>query len=205
MDILRGIIGLGALVGIAWLLSENRKAINWRTVGVGIGFQILIGALILFKHPFENIIQVEDIFTWIGEQFVHLVDFTKYGVNFLFASFVTGELEVPLVNFAFTVLPIIIFFSALTSLLYYLGILQKMVYAFAWLMKRLMGISGASPMLETKLSKFLSDWLPVCGLVAEHCLDEVRHRARAVLAPGPNGHHRGAGQDLAPQGLRDSS
>ena len=146
MDILRGIIGLGALVGIAWLLSENRKAINWRTVGVGIGFQILIGALILFKHPFENIIQVEDIFTWIGEQFVHLVDFTKYGVNFLFASFVTGELEVPLVNFAFTVLPIIIFFSALTSLLYYLGILQKMVYAFAWLMKRLMGISGAESM-----------------------------------------------------------
>ena len=146
MDILRGVIGLVALVGIAWLLSENRKAINWRTVGVGIGFQILIGALILFKHPFENIIQVEDIFTWIGEQFVHVIDFTKHGVNFLFASFITGEVEVPLVNFAFTVLPIIIFFSALTSLLYYLGILQKLVYAFAWVMKRMMGISGAESM-----------------------------------------------------------
>jgi CNT family concentrative nucleoside transporter len=140
MDILRGVFGLAVLIGIAWLLSENKKAINWRTVAVGIGFQLVL-AISILKVP-----AVEKAFDYAGWAFVKVVDFTSDGVHFLLDSFVTGELEVPLINFAFTVLPIIIFFSALTALLYYLGILQKLVYAFAWLMKRLMGISGAESM-----------------------------------------------------------
>ena len=140
MDILRGLIGLIALVGIAWLVSEKKKSINWRIVGVGLAFQFGLAILIL-KIPL-----VEKAFDWVGRLFVRLVGYTSEGVDFLMASFVTGELEVPLLNFAFTILPIIIFFSALTAMLYYMGILQKLVYVFAWVMKRVMRISGAESM-----------------------------------------------------------
>jgi CNT family concentrative nucleoside transporter len=140
VDIFRGIIGVAVLVGIAWLFSENRKAINWKLVGTGLLFQFVIAVAIL-KFSF-----VERIFERVGNVFVEIVNFTSEGVSFLFGSFVTGNLEASLVNFAITVLPIIIFFSALTSLLYYVGILQRLVYVFAWVMKRIMNISGAESM-----------------------------------------------------------
>lgn len=140
MDILRGVFGLAVLVVLAWLLSENRKAIKWRIVVIGISFQLVLAFCIL------KVWWIEAAFDFAGKAFVKVVEFTNDGVHFLLDSFVTGDLEVPLVNFAFTVLPIIIFFSALTAMLYYLGILQKLVYAFAWLMKRLMPISGAESM-----------------------------------------------------------
>ena len=140
MDILRGLIGITVLLSIAWLLSEKRKAINWRTVGVGILLQFAL-AICILKVP-----EVESAFEWLGNGFVTIIKFTREGVNFLFGSFISGQLDSPLVNFAFTVLPIIVFFSALTSLLYYLGVLQWLVYVFAWVMKRLMGISGAESM-----------------------------------------------------------
>jgi concentrative nucleoside transporter, CNT family len=140
VDIIRGLFGLIVLVGLAWLISENKKRVKWKTVGIGLLIQLTLAILIL------KVSQVEAIFEWVGEKFVEVINFARHGVDFLFASFITGELEVPLVNFAFTVLPIIIFFSALTSMLYYLGILQKLVYVFAWVMKRTMGISGAESM-----------------------------------------------------------
>lgn len=133
----RGILGLITLLLLAFLFSENRKAINWSLVGKGLAMQIVF-ALLVLKVPFA-----ESFFEMGSKFFVKVISFTNAGTAFLFESFVTQKIENGLVNFAVQVLPTIIFFSALTSLLYYWGILQKFVYAFAWVMKRLMKLSGA--------------------------------------------------------------
>lgn len=133
----RGLLGILTLLGIAWLFSANRKEINWGLVGKGLLIQ-LIFAIGVLKVPF-----VATVFDMVSQFFVVVIGFTQEGTKFLFESFVSGEIESPLINFVVMVLPTIIFFSALTSLLYYLGLLQKIVYGFAWVMKRFMKLSGA--------------------------------------------------------------
>lgn len=139
-SVFRGLLGLLFLVGIGWLFSRNRSAINWGLVGKGIAAQVIL-ALLILKVPF-----VEDVFEQISSFFVQIIRFTDQGIQFLFRSFVTGEVEYPLVTFVITVLPTIIFFSALTSLFYYWGVLQRIVYGFAWIMRRTLGLSGAESM-----------------------------------------------------------
>jgi len=136
-SILRGLLGMAFLILIAYLFSSNRKAINWNLIGKGIALQFIIAFLVL-KVPL-----VASGFDWISRGFVKVIEQTDAGVRFLFSSMITGTMESSLINFAFTVLPTIIFFSALVSLFYYWGILQKIVYAFAWVMKRFMKLSGA--------------------------------------------------------------
>ena len=135
MNILRGLLGLLFLVAVCFALSVNRKAINWRLVISGIFIQIVF-AILVFKVPF-----IKSGFEILAGFFVVVLDFTREGSNFLFG----GLLETKNVGFlfAFQVLPTIIFFSALTSLLYYLGILQRVVYGIAWLMSKTMRLSGA--------------------------------------------------------------
>ena len=133
----RGAIGLLALLLIAYAFSINRKAISWSLVAKGLLMQIVFAVLVL-KVPF-----IAHIFDMVGNVFVKIISFTNEGTKFLFSSFVTEKIEIGFINFAIQVLPTIIFFSALTSLLYYWGILQKVVYAFAWIMKKLMKLSGA--------------------------------------------------------------
>lgn len=133
---LRGLLGIAAFVGLAILCSENRRAIPWRLVGAGILFQILCGALVL------KIDAVRMAVDWVGQRFVDLLDFNRAGSQFLFGNLITDTKSFGFI-FAFNVLPTIIFFSALTSLLFYLGWLQKVVYAFAWLMSKTMRLSGA--------------------------------------------------------------
>jgi CNT family concentrative nucleoside transporter len=137
LAIIRGLIGLAALVGIAWALSQNRKAIDWSLVLKGIALQLVLAFLVL------EVDVVAVGFEWMSRGFVRVISFTQFGSDFLFKSFVTNKLEDAVVSFAFNVLPTIVFFSALSSILYYLGILQRLVYAFAWVMKRLMKLSGA--------------------------------------------------------------
>ncbi len=134
--LLRGMLGLLVLIALAWVLSSNRKAINWRVVLIGLAIQIILAVSILYV-PF-----MQTFFEVVGKMFVKVLDFTKEGTDFLFKSFVTGKIEVPLLNFAVQILPTIIFFSALTSLLFYLGIIQWVVYVLAWVMSRLMRLSG---------------------------------------------------------------
>lgn len=136
----RGLIGILFLVIICYLLSSNRGGINWRLVITGLSIQIVF-ALLVLKVPF-----VEGIFESISGFFVKVISFANEGANFLFRQFSTGKIEGPLINFVVMVLPTIIFFSALTSLLYYLGVLQKIVFVFAWLMKKTMRMSGAESM-----------------------------------------------------------
>ncbi|MBL4625466.1 MAG: Na+ dependent nucleoside transporter [Flavobacteriales bacterium] len=136
-SISRGILGMAVLVGIAFLFSSNRKAINWTLIGKGLLIQVIFAVLIL-KVPF-----VESIFSWVSEKFIRVIGFTQDGTNFLFGSFVTGSVDSGLINFVFKILPTIVFFSALTSMLFYLGVLQKVVYVLAWFMKKTMKLSGA--------------------------------------------------------------
>ncbi|MEQ6120678.1 nucleoside transporter C-terminal domain-containing protein [Reichenbachiella sp. MALMAid0571] len=135
MSILRGGIGMSVLILIAWLFSANRKAISWRVVFTGLSIQLLLALSIL------HISFVRGFFEIIGKVFVLILDFTKAGSSFLFR----GLMDIDSFGFIFAlqILPTIIFFSALTSVLFYLGIIQKVVFGLAWLMTKAMKLSGA--------------------------------------------------------------
>lgn len=134
-SILRGVIGMAALIIIAFLFSSNKKAINWKTVGIGLGFQLII-AIGVLKVPF-----IQSIFEFIGGIFIEVLEYTRAGSVFLFG----GMMNIDSYGFifAFQVLPTIIFFSALTSVLFYLGIIQKIVKVMAWSLSKVLKISGA--------------------------------------------------------------
>ncbi len=132
----RGILGMLVLLIIAFLFSANRKGIDWKTVGLGLAFQLLIAVGVL-KIPF-----VQKGFEFVGSIFVSVLDFTRAGSEFLFSGLVADMDSFGFI-FAFQVLPTIIFFSALTSLLFYLGLIQKVVKALAWLLSKSLKISGA--------------------------------------------------------------
>jgi len=132
----RGILGMAVLILISFIFSNNRKAINWKTVGIGLSLQLLI-AIGVLKVRF-----IEIIFDFISKGFVEMLEFTKAGSEFLFKGLVADMSTFGFI-FAFQVLPTIIFFSALTSVLFYLGIIQKVVKALAWLLTKSLGISGA--------------------------------------------------------------
>ncbi|AEE18760.1 CNT family concentrative nucleoside transporter [Dokdonia sp. Hel_I_63] len=132
----RGVLGMFSLILIAFLFSSNRKAINWKTVAVGLAFQLVIAVGVL-KVTF-----IEKIFDFIGGIFVAILNFTLAGSDFLFQGLVSDTSTFGYI-FAFQVLPTIIFFSALTSVMYYFGVIQKVVKAFGWLLSKLLGISGA--------------------------------------------------------------
>jgi len=135
--ILRGLLGMLVLILIAWIFSSNRGAINWRVVFMGLAIQLILAIGILWIPP------VQIFFEFVGKLFVKILDFTYAGTEFLFKSNESGIIEKPLLNFAITILPTIIFFSALTSVLFYFGIIQFVVYGMAWALSRVLRISGA--------------------------------------------------------------
>jgi len=132
----RGLLGLAAFIAIATLFSSNRRAIPWRLVATGLALQILFGFLVLQVDAIRLGVDA------VGTFFIRILDFNEAGARFLFGNLLDASQSWGFV-FAFKVLPTIIFFSALTSLLFYLGILQRIVYAFAWVMTRTMKLSGA--------------------------------------------------------------
>lgn len=132
-DMYRGTIGLVFLVAVCTLLSKDRKNINWRLVVSGIILQIILAVLIL------HVPLVRVVFEFIVSLFVMMIDAIEEASIFLFGDLARPEKTF---GFAFTVLPTILFFSALSSLLYYLGVLQKVVYAFALMMNRIMYLTG---------------------------------------------------------------
>lgn len=137
MTIVRGLIGMMALILIAFAFSTNRRAVNWKVVLIGLGLQLALAIGVLYV-PW-----IQYFFEFVGKLFVLVLDFTREGTKFLFSSFSSNMVESALQNFAVQILPTIIFFSALTSLLFYLGIIQKIVKALAWAMTKLMNLSGA--------------------------------------------------------------
>lgn len=131
----RGILGMVVLIIIAFLFSSNRKGIHWKTVGIGLIFQLVI-AIGVLRVEF-----IKDGFEAVGQLFVNVLEYTKAGSEFLFG----GMLDVNSFGFIFAlqVLPTIIFFSALTSVLFYFGIIQVVVKGMGWLLSKVLNISGA--------------------------------------------------------------
>ena len=141
VSIFRGIIGIAVVISIAFLFSEKKSKIPWKIVGIGLLFQIVLAFLILNPFGVSFLEYFRLGFQLLGKIFVAILDFSKAGANFLFGSFLDTEKHGFL--FAFQVLPTIIFFSALTSLLFYLGVIQKIVYYFALIMTKVLNLSGA--------------------------------------------------------------
>lgn len=143
MDYLRGFLGIIFIIAIAYLLSGNRKAVDWRLVLIGITIQLAIG-LVISKVEFAQI-----AFQFVSSKFVTFLSFAAKGAEFLIGDLSKNSTGDPTVKhnlgflFAFQALPTVIFFSAVTAGLYYLGILQKIVFGFAWIMARTMRLSGA--------------------------------------------------------------
>lgn len=131
----RGILGMFVLIIIAFLFSSNKKAIAWKKVGIGLALQLLI-AIGVLKVKF-----IQVIFDFVGSIFIEILEYTKAGSKFLFEGLV-ADMNTFGYIFAFQVLPTIIFFSALTSLLFYLGIIQWVVKILAKVLSKFLGISG---------------------------------------------------------------
>ena len=134
ISITRGFLGISTILVIAYLLSNNKKNIDWKTIGIGVLSQLIIAIGVI------KVDAVKIFFEKIGEVFLAIVVFTNEGTKVLFGELANSEKYGAI--FAFQILPVIIFFSALTSVLYYYGIIQKVVKAMAWLLTKLLNISG---------------------------------------------------------------
>ncbi|MBK6565509.1 MAG: Na+ dependent nucleoside transporter [Saprospiraceae bacterium] len=138
----RGILGMAVLIGVGYLCSRNRKAIQWKYVGIGLLIQLIL-ALSVLKITF-----IKNLFEFIGGIFVNILNFTKAGTIFLLGDKLLDVNSFGFI-FLFQVLPTIVFFSALTSLLFYLGIIQFVVRALAIVFTKLLKISGAESLSVT--------------------------------------------------------
>jgi CNT family concentrative nucleoside transporter len=131
----RGVLGMFVLLIISFLFSANRRAVDWKKVGIGLSIQLII-AIGVLKVNF-----IQSIFNFIGSIFIEILEYTKAGSEFLFAGMISDMDKFGYI-FAFQVLPTIIFFSALTSLLFYLGVIQWLVKILAKVLSKFLGISG---------------------------------------------------------------
>ncbi len=135
ISLIRGILGMISVLLVCYLISYDRKRIDWKLVGAGLFLQLVFALSILYI-PFVSI-----LFEWVGKVFVKLMDFTHEGIVFLLGT----SLGDKSLHFSFLLhsLPIVIFFSAIVSLLYYWGIIQRVVGGFSWLLRRFLNISGS--------------------------------------------------------------
>ncbi|MGB8332801.1 MAG: nucleoside transporter C-terminal domain-containing protein, partial [Polyangiales bacterium] len=125
------LFGLFAMVGIAWLLSKHRDRVPWRVIVWGIGLQVSFGVLVMKTRLGLR------LFSIVNDMVIVLLGFTAQGAEFVFGDFASEKFTI-----AINVLPTIIFFSSLMTILYHLGIMQRVVGAFAWVMRRTMGTTG---------------------------------------------------------------
>ncbi len=155
VSIFRGVLGILLLVGIAFLLSNNKKNINWRLVVTGLGLQFLFAMLIIkgeyFAQFFSPLGWPKAFFAWVSSFFVIVLNFTTEGAKFVFGDLALspGADNSMGMFFAFQVLPTIIFFASLMAVLYHLGIMQRIVQGMAWIMAKLLGTSGAESLSAT--------------------------------------------------------
>ena len=178
MDYLRALGGLVFIVAIGFLFSTNRKAINWRLVVVGVILQIILGLTI------AKVDAAKIVFEYITAQFMTFLSFAQKGAEFLYGDLAKNSNADPNAKhnlgflFAFQTLPTVIFFSAVTAGLYYLGILQKIVYGFAWVMTKTMKMSGAESlsiagdvfMGQTEAPLLVKPFIPHMTRSELHCL-----------------------------------
>jgi CNT family concentrative nucleoside transporter len=139
----QGLLGVVTVIAICFLMSDNRSRINWRLVAWGLALQFAFAAIIILTRLGQ------DLFSRADSAINQLLAFSHEGTELLMKSFVSGEVEPAVKNLAFRGLPTVIFFSALLSALYYLGIMQRVVQAMAWIMQRTMKTSGAETLSVT--------------------------------------------------------
>jgi len=135
ISLLRGVLGMGVLLFIAFLFSNNRKQIAWKTVGIGLLIQIIIAIGVLKVDVIKRVFEI------MGSFFIKILEYTGAGTKMLLGEF--GNIETYGFIFVFQALPVIIFFSALSSILYYFGIIQKVVGFLAWGLTKIFKISGS--------------------------------------------------------------
>jgi CNT family concentrative nucleoside transporter len=178
MEYLRALFGLVVIIGIAYIFSNNRKAVDWRLVAAGVVMQIIFGLLIA-KIP-----AVQHGFEYVSAKFITFLSFAQKGAEFLYGDLSKNSDAVPGTKhnlgflFAFQTLPTVIFFSAVTAGLYHLGILQKIVYGFAWIMTKTMRLSGAESlsvagdifMGQTEAPLLVKPYIPKMTTSELHCL-----------------------------------
>jgi len=154
ISVLRGIGGVAFIIGIAFLFSNNKKYVNWVLVAKAFGIQLIFAIFIIhsvtLRSWFWPLGLLKDIIDGIGTGVVALLNYTMVGAQFVFGNLAVNSGSNSLgFFFAFQVLPTIIFVSALTSLLYYLGILQAVVKVMAKVMVKILGTSGAESLSNT--------------------------------------------------------
>ncbi|MCL3849733.1 Na+ dependent nucleoside transporter [Parabacteroides sp. GYB001] len=139
-SLLRGILGVVSVLAVAYALSYDRKRIDWKLIGGGLFMQLVFALAVLYV-PF-----VGTALELVGKAFIKLMDFTQAGVGFLLGPYATKSK-----GFIFLIhsLPVVIFFSALVSLFYHWGIIQRVVGAFSWLLRKFMNISGAEGLVTS--------------------------------------------------------
>ncbi|WP_455640104.1 NupC/NupG family nucleoside CNT transporter [Parabacteroides sp.] len=139
-SLLRGLLGIVTVLAVAYALSYNRKRIDWRLIGGGLIMQLIFALAVLYV-PF-----VGTALEWTGRAFIKLMDFTQAGVSFLLGPYASKSN-----GFIFLIhsLPVVIFFSALISLFYHWGIIQRIVGAFSWVLRKFMNISGAEGLVTS--------------------------------------------------------
>lgn len=153
--LLRGLLGLTAILGIAFLLSNNKRRINWRLVATGLGLQIVLAIFILkgraMGEVFAPLGWPAAFFSWVSGFFVKVLEYTTAGAEFIFGPLALSPgLEGSMgFFFAFQVLPTIVFFGSLMAVLYHLGVMQRIVQGMAWVMARVLGTSGAESLSVT--------------------------------------------------------
>jgi len=130
-----GLFGLAVLIGIVFLFSNNKKAVDWKLVATGITLQITFAALVLLVPGGR------EVFDWLGQAFVKILGYVNVGSGFIFGSLM--DVNTYGFIFAFQVLPTIIFFAALMGVMYHLNVMQAVVRAMAWAITKVMRVSGA--------------------------------------------------------------
>lgn len=176
MDQFRGIIGIGLLVGIAWLLSSDRRRVNWRLVGAGLLLQIVLAFLLL---RFEPAVRLFDSLAFAVNK---VISFADDGTRFLFGPRLTDPTGPWGFVFAIKVLPVIVFFAALMGVLYHLGIMQRIVAAVAWVLRRTLGVTGAEA-LSASANIFVGQTeAPLC--IRPYIAGMTRSQIMAVMVGG---------------------
>lgn len=139
-SLLRGLLGLATVLGVAYWMSYDRKRIDWKLVAGGLCMQLVFALAVLYVPVVGTVLE------WIGKAFIKVMDSTQAGVNFLL-----GPLIAESKGFIFLLhsLPVVIFFSALVSLFYHWGIIQRIVGMFSWVLRRFMRISGAEGLVTS--------------------------------------------------------
>ncbi len=153
--VLRGLVGVALILGIAFLFSNNKRKISWKLVGVGLSIQLIFAVFIIHGETFRSWFFIlgwpKDMLNWFGGMVVKILSFITEGSLFVFGSLAVSPGNEGSLGFffAFQVLPTIIFFAALTAVLYYTGVLQLVVKGMAVVMAKLLGTSGAESLSNT--------------------------------------------------------